>query len=154
MLSFKHIFMSYNLNREPAHGSIHGGGFAYATDPEHASGEFQRPILVVSLPCSIMRDYGLWYKIAGGVRIRVPYTPDRRLVWHCDHRQAYPCQSRSRRWCSSSRLERTHHRHHLWFRRYSSRPRVFAAERCPSLTQRQDLVHGRPASDRHIAQSC
>jgi hypothetical protein len=70
----KHIYVSYNLDREPAPVSIHVEGLAYTTDPQHASGEYQRPIPAESLPSSTMRDYGLWYQMAGGAQIRVPYT--------------------------------------------------------------------------------
>jgi hypothetical protein len=70
----KHIYVSYNLDREPTLGSIHAEGYAYTSDPAHASGDFQRPIPAESLPSPTMRDYGLWYKMEGGNLIRVPYT--------------------------------------------------------------------------------
>ncbi|KAI4766007.1 hypothetical protein E4T52_11669 [Aureobasidium sp. EXF-3400] len=70
----KHIYMSINLNRDPSPGSVHVEGVAYTTDPEHASGQFQRPVPAESLP-DTMRDYGLWYKMSeGNASITVPYT--------------------------------------------------------------------------------
>lgn len=63
VILIKHIFMSYNLDRDPAIGSLHVEGVAYTTDPQYASGQFQRPIAGESLPSPIMRDYGLWYKM-------------------------------------------------------------------------------------------
>lgn len=70
----KHIYMSINLDRDPSPGSVHVEGVAYTTDPEHASGQFQRPVPAESLPVT-MRDYGLWYKMSeGNASITVPYT--------------------------------------------------------------------------------
>jgi hypothetical protein len=68
----KHIYVSYNIDREPIPGSVHVEGVAYTTDSAHASGEFQRPIPAESLPWLPMRDYGLWYKMEDGP-VRVPY---------------------------------------------------------------------------------
>ena len=71
----KHIYMSYNLDREPSLGSLHVEGVGYTTDPHHASGQFQRPIAVESLPSPTMRDYGHWYKMSeDNAVIRLPFT--------------------------------------------------------------------------------
>ena len=71
----KHVYMSYNLAKEDAVGGLHVEGVAYTTDPRHASGQYQKPIPEDSLPSTIMRDYGLWYKMSeDNSLIRVPLT--------------------------------------------------------------------------------
>lgn len=76
VIEIKHIYVSYNLEREPTSPSgVHITGLAYTTDPQHASGHYQRPIPYESLPFPSMRGYGLWYKMGeGDTLIRVPYT--------------------------------------------------------------------------------
>ncbi|KAK6002970.1 hypothetical protein QM012_000815 [Aureobasidium pullulans] len=76
VIRIKHICVSYNLEREPCSPSgVHITGVAYTTDPQHASGHYQRPIPFESLPVSGMRGYGLWYKMGeGDALIRIPYT--------------------------------------------------------------------------------
>ncbi|KAG9662974.1 hypothetical protein KCU95_g2635, partial [Aureobasidium melanogenum] len=76
VIQIKRICVSYNLEREPASpSSVHITGVAYTTDPQHASGQHQRPIPFESLPFSGMRGYGLWYKMGeGDTLVRIPYT--------------------------------------------------------------------------------
>ncbi|KAG9520226.1 hypothetical protein KCV07_g4363, partial [Aureobasidium melanogenum] len=76
VVQIKHICVSYNLEREPfSPSSVHIEGVAYTTDPQHASGQYQRPIPFESLPFSSMRGYGLWYKMGeGDTLVRIPYT--------------------------------------------------------------------------------
>ncbi|KAH0370547.1 hypothetical protein KCU65_g2484, partial [Aureobasidium melanogenum] len=76
VLQIKHICVSYNLERESASpSSIHITGVAYTTDPQHASGHYQRAIPYESLPSPGMRGYGLWYKMGeSDTLVRIPYT--------------------------------------------------------------------------------
>ncbi|KAG9568823.1 hypothetical protein KCU71_g1744, partial [Aureobasidium melanogenum] len=76
VIQIKQICVSYNLEREPASpSSVHITGVAYTTDPQHASGQYQRPIPFESLPFPSMRGYGLWYKMGeGDTLVRIPYT--------------------------------------------------------------------------------
>lgn len=75
VILIKHAYMSYNLDRDPAVGSLHVEGVPYTTDPQHASGRFQPPIPGDSLPSPAMRDYGLWYKMSeDDALIRLPFT--------------------------------------------------------------------------------
>ncbi|KAH0026400.1 hypothetical protein KCU78_g4378, partial [Aureobasidium melanogenum] len=76
VVQIKHICVSYNLEREPfSPSSVHIEGVAYTTDPQHASGQYQRPIPFESLPFPSMRGYGLWYKMGeGDTLVRIPYT--------------------------------------------------------------------------------
>ncbi|KAG9948112.1 hypothetical protein KCU85_g5208, partial [Aureobasidium melanogenum] len=76
VLQIKHICVSYNLERDIASpSSIHITGVAYTTDPQHASGHYQRAIPYESLPSPGMRGYGLWYKMGEDDSLaRIPYT--------------------------------------------------------------------------------
>ncbi|CAD0088062.1 unnamed protein product, partial [Aureobasidium vineae] len=76
VVHIKHIYVSYNLEREPTPpGSVHITGVAYTTDNKHAFGQYQRPLPFESLPFPDMRGYGLWYKMGeGDTLVRMPYT--------------------------------------------------------------------------------
>ncbi|KAI4722597.1 hypothetical protein E4T48_01047 [Aureobasidium sp. EXF-10727] len=76
VVHIKHIYVSYNLEREPTPpGSVHVTGVAYTTDNQHAYGQYQHPLPFDSLPFPDMRGYGLWYKMGeGDTLVRMPYN--------------------------------------------------------------------------------